>query len=304
MATKKVLVTGSNGLLGQYLVKLLLSTQQYDVYGIGKGVNRMPLLANNKYISLSVEDGTAIYDAVAALQPNVIVHTAAMTNVDACETDPIGAHALNVMPLRFLTMVCEQYDIHLIHLSTDFIFDGEAGPYKETDIANPISVYGSSKWQAEKIVMEAGINYSILRTAIVYGVVPDMSRSNIILWVKKELEAGKSIKVVNDQWRTPTYALDLAIGCKLCIDKNAFGIYNISGKDLLSPFQMATKTAAFYNLNSSLIQEVDGTAFKQTAARPPKTGLILDKAIHDLGYHPHSFDEGIAAMQKDIEAYK
>jgi dTDP-4-dehydrorhamnose reductase len=302
MAAKKILITGSNGLLGQYLIKLLLNNQEaYDVYGSGKGANRMKLLPNNKYITLNIEDGTAIYDTVTVLRPDVIIHTAAMTNVDACETDPIAAHALNVMPLRFLTMICKEHNIHLIHLSTDFIFDGASGPYTETDTANPISVYGSSKWQAEKIVMETNINYSILRTAIVYGVVADMSRSNIILWVKKELEAGKTIKVVNDQWRTPTYALDLAMGCKLCIDKNAFGIYNISGKDFLCPYEMATKTAAFYHLNSSLIQEVDSTQFKQPAARPPKTGLILDKAIKDLGYAPHSFEEGIAAMQKDLD---
>jgi dTDP-4-dehydrorhamnose reductase len=129
-----------------------------------------------------------------------------------------------------------------------------------------------------------------------------MSRSNIILWVKGSLEAGKSIKVVNDQWRTPTLAEDLAAGCILIVKQKAEGIFNISGKDFLNPYQMAVMTADYFGLDTSLIEEVDGTLFKQTARRPPRTGFVLDKPIKELGYAPRSFEEGIAILAEQLAA--
>jgi dTDP-4-dehydrorhamnose reductase len=148
--------------------------------------------------------------------------------------------------------------------------------------------------------MGSGIDFAIARTVLVYGVAHDMSRSNIILWVKSSLEQGKKIQVVNDQWRTPTLAEDLAMGCALIIDKDESGVFNISGKDFLNPYQMAVKTAAFFGLDSSLIEEVDGSRFSQPAKRPPRTGFFIDKAISRLGYAPRTFDEGIAIVAQQL----
>jgi dTDP-4-dehydrorhamnose reductase len=136
---------------------------------------------------------------------------------------------------------------------------------------------------------------------LVYGIVSDMSRSNIILWVKKSLEEGKNIKVVTDQFRTPTLAEDLAKGCWLMTDKEAEGIFHISGKDFLTPYEMAIKTADFFHLDKSLISEADSSNFTQPAKRPPRTGFILDKAISVLGYNPVSFEEGIAIVAEQTE---
>ncbi len=145
----------------------------------------------------------------------------------------------------------------------------------------------------EEIIINSKIKWAIARTVLVYGITEKMSRTNIILWVKSSLEEGKSINVVNDQWRTPTLAEDLAMGCYLIVKNEAKGIYNISGKDFLTPYEMAIKTADYFKLDKSLIVETDGSKFKQTAKRPPKTGFIIDKAFKDLGYMPHSFEEGI-----------
>jgi dTDP-4-dehydrorhamnose reductase len=127
-----------------------------------------------------------------------------------------------------------------------------------------------------------------------------MSRSNIVLWVKKNLEVKKAIRVVNDQWRTPTLAEDLAMGCYLAAVKKATGIFNISGKDFITPYHIAIKAADFFKLDKSLIQDVDSTIFKQPAKRPLKTGFIIDKAKKQLGYEPHSFEEGISIMASQL----
>jgi dTDP-4-dehydrorhamnose reductase len=296
---QKVLITGSNGLLGQYAVPLFKQENNFDVYGLGKGENRNPHLTNTNYYKADITNGEAVFNAILSLAPNIIVHTAAMTNVDACELDPINCYKNNVLSLRFLVEAAKKCNAFFIHLSTDFIFDGNDGPYDETAIANPLSYYGSSKLMAEKIVQETNLDWAIARTVLVYGVVPHMSRSNIILWVKNSLEQGKAIQLVNDQWRTPTYAGDLAKGCLLIAQKKATGIYNISGNDMLTPYDMAILTAQHYQLNQNLITQVDSTIFTQPAKRPPKTGFVLKKAMELLDYQPLSFVQGIVAMEND-----
>jgi dTDP-4-dehydrorhamnose reductase len=195
---------------------------------------------------------------------------------------------------------CANHSTHLIQLSTDFIFDGSHGPLDETAIPNPVNYYGKSKLAAEIYIQQHSPFWCILRTVLVYGVSSDMSRSNIVLWVKNSLEAGKSIQVVDDQWRTPTLAEDLAKGCILAATKKASGIYHISGKDFLTPYAMAIQTADYFNLPSSLITKTDSTHFKQPAVRPLKTGFVIDKAINELGYSPVRFQEGLSVVASQL----
>jgi dTDP-4-dehydrorhamnose reductase len=187
-----------------------------------------------------------------------------------------------------------------LHLSTDFIFDGKEGPYKEDAQPNPLSYYGNSKWEAEKIVQQLATPWAIARTVLVFGISETASRSNIILWVKKSLEEGKNIKVVDDQWRTPTLAEDLAMGCWLIANQKATGIFNISGKEMLTPYDMAIATADFFKLDKSFITRTDASGFSQPAVRPPKTGFVIDKAREVLGYEPHSFMEGIEILAQQM----
>ena len=198
----------------------------------------------------------------------------------------------------------EDIKCFLIHISTDFIFDGSEGPLTEEAVPNPVNYYGESKLAAEAIIEKSNLEFAIARTVLVYGVVADMSRSNIILWVKESLENGKPIKVVDDQWRTPTLAEDLAMGCYLLARQRATGIFNISGSDMLTPYDMAMKVVNYFELDASLITRADSSTFSQPARRPPKTGFIIDKAISELGYYPHSFDEGIAEVAGQVAQIK
>ena len=296
----KILITGSNGLLGQKLVQLILEKGN-DLVATARGENRLPIPEDNySYRSLDITDKDQVLQVIGEENPDVVIHTAAMTNVDQCETEREGCRKLNVDAVEYIIKACEHTGAYLLHLSTDFIFDGEAGPYDENGIPNPVSFYGESKLAAEKLLFDSNIKYGIARTVLVYGTAHDMSRSNIILWVKRSLEAGKDIKVVDDQLRSPTLAEDLAIGCYLMAQKRAEGVFNISGKDLLTPYDMAIKTAEFFNLETSTMTRTDASSFTQTAKRPPRTGFIIDKAKTELGYNPRSFDEGITILAEQI----
>ena len=297
---KRILITGSNGLLGQKLVDLLRKQSSVELIATARGKNRLPKTEGYTYASLDItiqKEVLAIFDQ---FKPHVVIHTAAMTNVDTCETDREGCDVLNVNSVAYLIEACEKHGTYLCHLSTDFIFDGADGPYTEEGIANPISYYGESKLKAEQLLLASNIRWSIARTVLVYGIVPDMSRSNIVLWVKKSLEDGKTIQVVTDQYRTPTLAEDLAMGCWLLAKDEVEGIFNISGSDFLTPYEMAVMTADYYGLDKSLLQKADSSTFTQTAKRPARTGFILDKAKKVLGYSPRTFQEGIAIMAQQV----
>jgi dTDP-4-dehydrorhamnose reductase len=296
----KILVTGSNGLLGQKLVSLLQKDEQINLIATARGKSVLPIQRGN-YHSMDITDEKEVDKIITATKPDVIINTAAMTQVDQCETDRELCWKANVTSMEYLINACVKNNVHMVHVSTDFIFDGTHGPLDEHEKPNPVNYYGESKLAAEDRLVKSNLNWSILRTVLVFGITEDMSRSNIVLWVKNSLEQGKTIQVVNDQWRTPTLAEDLAMGCYLAAKQKAKGIYNISGKDFLSPYDIALHTADFFNLDKSLIKATDSTQFKQPAARPLTTGFIIDKARKELGYEPHSFKEGLAVLASQLK---
>jgi len=298
---KKIIVTGSNGLLGQKVTDLSIQDSEIELIATSVGPNRHNLKDGYTYEELDVLDLDRLIELVERYQPDSIIHTAAMTNVDACEAERAKCYALNVQSVKNLVDVCQWKGIQLIHLSTDFIFDGEDGPYTEEAEPNPLSYYGETKLESELILKNSSCQWAILRTIIVYGIVNDMSRSNIVLWAKGALEKGEPINVVNNQWRMPTLAEDLAACCLLAVKKNASGVFHVSGKDLMSILEIVERVADHYGLNKSLIKAISAESLNQGAKRPKKTGFILDKAIVELGYSPHSFEEGMAFMDKQLK---
>ena len=296
----KILVTGANGLLGQKLVNLLLLKEGVEVIATSRGKNRNQNLAEELFHTLDVTSAQDVLRVFQQTVPTYVIHTAAMTHVDECELNQEDCVIANVQAVQNIVDGCLSISAHLIHLSTDFIFDGSKGPLAENETPNPVNFYGQSKLDAENIIMRSKIRWAIARTVLVYGIVPGLSRSNIILWVKDSLENNKDIKVVNDQWRTPTLAEDLATGCWLLAKNSAEGVYNISGDDFLTPYDMALLVADHFKLDKSFITEADSSTFTQPAKRPPKTGFIIDKARHDLGYNPHSFSAGIRLIDEQI----
>jgi dTDP-4-dehydrorhamnose reductase len=310
VSVKTILITGSNGLLGQKLVYNLLgrnrSGAQFNIIATSKGDNRLRIQEGYIYQPLDITDEHQVAEMFAKYKPDVVINTAAMTNVDACENNREQAKQLNVDAVGYQVKALEalrsaDYDPHYIHLSTDFIFDGENGPYREDDTPNPLSWYAQTKLDAEKIVEASTVRWAILRTIIVYGVADFMSRSNVVLWAREALGKGQKINVVDDQFRSPTLAEDLAEGCILCSEKGAQGIYHVSGKDIMSILELVYAVADFWQLDKALITPVKSSTINQPAKRPPRTGFVIDKAQQTFGYNPRSFKEGLALLDLQLQ---
>lgn len=296
---KKIFITGANGLLGQKLVEQLVQKEEFEVIASGKGASRLTG-AGFEYVSLEITDSDQVNQVIGKIRPEIILHCAAITNVDVCELNQEACYEVNVKATEYLVRAGEECKSHFIYVSTDFIFSGEAGPLDESAIPAPVNFYGQTKLEAERFVMQHSSKWAIARTVLVYGMANDLSRSNIILWVKSSLESGKEIQVVDDQFRTPTLAEDLATGCILIAERSAEGIFHISGSDFLTPFQMAIMTAEFFGLDKSFIKRADSSTFTQPAKRPLKTGFVIEKARKELGFEPKTFREGIAILANQI----
>jgi dTDP-4-dehydrorhamnose reductase len=296
----KVIITGSNGLLGQSLLNLLLQEKEkYQVFGLSRGKNRSGR-EDFSYRSIDITDPIFLKKSIKEIKPNFIINTAAMTEVDVCESKKDACDLINVTVVKWLTQLSDELKIHLIHLSTDFVFDGVKGYYKETDMPNPLSYYGLSKVKAEELLIGSKIDFTILRTILVYGKVFDMSRSNIVLWVKEMLSKGKEITIVDDQFRMPTYVTDLALACKIAIDKKATGIYHISSNKLLSVFEIVQEIATVFNLEKRLIKPISSSSLNQIGLRPSKTGFDLSKTNKELQFYPRSFKEGLEKFKQNL----
>jgi dTDP-4-dehydrorhamnose reductase len=285
--------------LGQKLVEQLSEKDEFSVIATGKGPCRLKP-GNYSYLSLDITNQDEVFQRITKLRPEILIHGAAMTHVDECELNQEACYIVNVKATEYLLRAAEEIKAHFIFVSTDFIFSGEDGPYDEEAQPDPVNYYGETKLEAERLVMNSKTSWAIARTVLVYGIAQDMSRTNIILWVKSSLEAGKQIQVVDDQVRTPTLAEDLAAGCILIAEQKAGGVFNISGSDVLTPYEMAIMTADYFGLNKELIKKTDSTRFTQPAKRPMKTGFIIDKARKLLGFEPKSFQEGIGILAKQI----
>ncbi|MBL4605627.1 MAG: SDR family oxidoreductase [Flavobacteriaceae bacterium] len=298
---RKVVITGSNGLLGQTLVNLLLQEKEaYEVHGLSRGENRSGRV-DFTYHTIDITDKQQVARVLRKIAPHFIINTAAMTNVDVCEDDKENCKKLNIDAVQYLIDISKEMNAHLIHISTDFIFDGIQGCYKETDTPNPLSYYGMSKLKSEEVLINSTIDFTILRTILVYGKVPNLGRNNIVLWVKEMLENGKEINIVDDQFRMPTYVEDLAMACKLAMDKKAKGIFNISSSQLLSVYEITQQIAEVFELDKTLITPISTSTLNQRAARPPKTGFDLSKTNRDLGFYPKTFQEDLQRFKEFLK---
>ena len=296
----KVLITGSNGLLGQKLLHKLRQDPSVELFATSKGENRVSEQNGYAYFELDITDEKQVAELIANKKPDVVVNTAAMTNVDLCEDEKHACDALNVDAVRYLADACKKIDAHLIHISTDFIFDGEDGPYTEEDKPNPLSYYGLSKLKSEQILQAHSVKWTILRTIIVFGVGENLSKGNVVLWAKGALEKAEPLNIIDDQFRAPTLAEDLADACILAANKKVYGVFNASGKDIMSIFEMAACIANYFGNDISNLNRISTSTLNQKAGRPPRTGFILDKAIKELGYSPHSFEECLTIINKQL----
>lgn len=285
---KKILITGANGFLGQHLCAYP-GQDAYDVIACSRGKSRLPAHIHTTYESLELTDANAVQAFLNLHKPDVIIHNAAMSKPDECHANRIACMAANVHATQNLL---RHSKAHFIYISSDFVF-GENGPHHEEDVKDPLNYYGETKWQAEQLVVAAAAIYTIVRPVFIYGAVWPGLRPSFLHWVQSNLEAGKSIRVVSDQSRTPTYAPDICKGIQSIIDLQANGNFHLAGKDILSPYEMAVATARVLHLDEGLIENVTSATFPEVVIRARKSGLNIDKAIRELHYNPVSFEEGI-----------
>lgn len=302
----KILITGSNGLLGQKIVKRCIK-QGISFIATSKGPNRNPDCPEDHYIDVDLTAFEAIIRLVVKENPTAIIHTAALTNVDYCELNPEECHLVNVMATKALYEAAKLIGAHFELLSTDFVFDGEKGAYSEDDAVNPLSVYAESKVEAEKLLLEDKNydNWSITRTIIVYGTGFGLSRSNMILWALEALPKGEKMKLVNDQFRAPTWADDLAYGCVEIVLRKQKGIFHLSGPMIRSVDEIVVEVGKALNIDTaSIIETISSQTLNQAAKRPPKTGFDLSKAEKMLDYRPKDIRETIPLLIEDLAYYR
>jgi dTDP-4-dehydrorhamnose reductase len=289
----KILITGANGFLGHYLCGQLLN-KGFPVVATGKGHCRLPYLFHPlfQYTELDFIEPEMVLKVVDEIRPDCIVHAGAISKPDECEMNKTHTDKVNIDGTRNLLEASARQQGFFVFISTDFIFDGKKGMYKEEDTGSPVNYYGYTKLKAESFVKQYLFDWSIVRTVLVYGKTLS-GRGNLLTIVKEKLEKGEEYSVFDDQLRTPTFVEDLAAGIVAVIEKKATGIFHLSGKDVLTPYQMACKTAEFLKLDKSLLKKITAAELSQVARRPLKTGFIIDKAKKELGFSPISFADGL-----------
>jgi dTDP-4-dehydrorhamnose reductase len=205
-----------------------------------------------------------------------------------------------VKGVEYIAEAARAIDAHIIHISTDYIFDGKNGPYDENSIPDRVGYYGRRKLASEKTLRISGTFFTILRTNVLYGIAPN-SRPDFVRWVINSLSKNENIRIVKDQINNPTFIDDLIQGINKIIEFRKTGVYNIGGKEFLSRYDFTNRIADYFNLNKKLISPITTDELKQPARRPLKSGLLILKAETELGYKPHTITESLAAMKKELD---
>ncbi|MBX5490982.1 MAG: dTDP-4-dehydrorhamnose reductase [Chloroflexi bacterium] len=273
---RRVLVTGCGGLLGSKLLAALTTQPNWVALGTGRQLQRDPRLPPVPYFPCELRDGTAVARVVAEAAPDVVIHTAAMTDVDGCERDPEAAWALNVGVAEHLARACAAVGALLIHLSTEYVFDGQRGPYRENDPPNPLSVYGRTKLVSEQRVAALCPRWLVARTTVLFGYAPT-ARPNFALWLLDRLRRGETCRVVADQIGSPTLADNLAAMLLALIVAGAEGVVHTVGATRISRLGFARLLAEAFGFAPERVQPISTAELRQPAPRPLNAGLLTER---------------------------
>jgi dTDP-4-dehydrorhamnose reductase len=295
---KRILIIGCNGLLGQALVNYYSKKNDVELH-LASIEDRFVGDNQFTYSKVDISKRNEVKKLFLDFFPDLVINSAAYTDVDGCEVNRELAWNINVNGVKNLVEGCRIVDAQLIHLSTDFIFDGQNGPYHEDDRPNPISYYGRTKFASENEIKIGGINYLIIRTNVLYGVQKGVKK-DFVEWVVENLSQNKQINVVTDQWNNPTYVEDLVEGITIAIEKRKNGVYNIGGLEYLSRYEFAIKITEVFELNKNLINQTTTDKLNQKAKRPLRGGLIILKAQAELGYKPHTIEENLLKIKTKL----
>lgn len=292
---KNILIIGANGFTGRRILNDLSINPIYHVTGCSLRDDICPG-KDYRFVRTDIRDENEVRKLFKECRPDIVINTSALSVPDYCETHHAEAEATNVTAVETIAHVCEQYGSRFIHLSTDFVFDGKSTRlYKEEDEAIPVNYYGVTKLKAEKIIASICSNYAIVRVVVVYGKALPGQHGNILQLVANRLRNGETIRVVSDQWRTPTFVGDISVGVEKLMFHTANGIYHICGSECLTIAEIAYRVADFLKLDRSLIEPVTTEEMKEVTPRPRFSGLSIEKAKAEIGYTPRTLEEGMEA---------
>ena len=292
---KTVLITGANGLLGQKLCRHFFSSHKTVVTDLHPE-SRVPL-PNLSYESLDLTDARALEFQVRFYEPALIINAASCTDVDGCEIHQSEAWEVNVGAVKNLVKVCQERKIKLVHFSTDYIFDGESGPYSEDDPPNPVNFYGRTKLESEGVIRQSNIESLIVRSNVLYGFGEKVNK-NFLLWLLEKLSAGEKIKIVADQFNNPTLADNLAESILEMVERDLAGVFHIGGAEYLSRYDFAVKVAEKFGIENADISPIKTEMLKQKAKRPLRGGLKTEKARSALETKLLNVEEGLDQISK------
>ncbi len=291
----RIFITGANGMLGQRLVESLCSEENIELLTTSQ--EPQAFFSSAEYVSCDITNREHIKNLIFEFYPDFIINTAAFTNVDASETERENAWKVNVKGVEYLAESCRVMDARLIHISSDYIFDGSKGPYTEKDKPNPLGYYGRTKLAGENALRISGAMYTILRTNVLYGMARN-SRPDFVRWTISKLKSRQEIRIVTDQFNNPTFTEDLVSAIRKIIEYRRQGIYNIGGKEFLSRYEFARLISEYFDLDNSLIIPISTGELNQTAQRPLRSGLVTLKAETELGYKPHNIRDSLRVIKK------
>ena len=297
MIKKRILIIGSNGMLGQKMVSLYSSLKNVELMTSSVEPESYSSLIPYKQIDITKKN--EVRSLILEFFPDIVINAAAFTNVDKCETERKLAWNINVKGVENLALYTWTIDGFLVHLSTDYVFDGSDGPYTEVDKPNPVSYYGRTKLASENSLKSSGVRHAIIRTNVLYGHTLH-GRPDFVKWVINNLKENKEIKIVTDQFNNPAFIDDLADGINRIMDKQSEGVFNIAGDEVISRFEFTERIADFFKLPKNLIIPVLTKEFNQPARRPLKSGLITLKAQTELGFKPTEIERTFGIIKKNL----
>lgn len=292
----KTLIIGANGFTGRRILTNLCRKKQYQMTGCSYHPD-IQTEGHYNFVQADINKHGDIEELIQTIRPDVVINTSALSVPDYCEQHREEAYETNVAAVGNMARCCERQGSRLIHLSTDFVFDGHKETvYTEEDAPSPINYYGVTKYQGEQALAANCSNYALVRVVVVYGKALPGQHGNIVQLVRSRLAAGQEIRVVSDQWRTPTWVNDISTGIELLMQTNTTGIYHLCGEECLSIADIAYQVADYFQLDRSLIHPVTTAEMNECTPRPRFSGLSIEKAKRELGYRPHTLEEGLKEL--------
>ncbi len=292
----RLLVTGANGLVGSRVCHLL-AEQGHEVVGTGRGPRRAP--GSWRYLPADLAREPEVAAAFEAATPEAVIHCASMTEVDACEKAPEQAHAANVDAVAFVARAARRTGAHLVHVSTDYVFDGEAGPYAEDAIPHPRGVYALTKHMGEQAAQVFVPGCAIARTAVVYGWPPVEGRLNFGAWLVGALEKGQPVRLFEDQFVSPSHAGNVAEMLVELAVRGLGGTWHTCGAEVLSRVAFGRAFCEHLGFDAGLLVPTKLADLKLAAPRPLRSGLRVDKALRELKAHPLGLAESLGRFRQE-----